>query len=86
MINQDQAVLILKKHIPDAQIKKVVKFNNLYVFTAYYPDEYEGQMDPFYSVDCITGAFKNFPYLDPKYFDKIMNLMISAPDYTNSSD
>lgn len=81
MIDIRNAIRIAKEHMPDGQIQKYVSYKHFYVFVIFTPDPYEGEMDAFYSVNRVTGEFRDFPYLDEGIFEEIMDLFAKAPDY-----
>jgi len=81
VININSAIRIVKQNIPEGVIKSYVIYKNLYIFIVFTPDLYEGQMDPYYSVDINTGEFRDFPYLQPHIFAEVMALFEKAPKF-----
>lgn len=59
-LSVNDAKKIAKKNYPDGKFKSVVLYNGLYVLKIFNDDPYEGQMDPFFSVNPKTGEFKEF--------------------------
>jgi hypothetical protein len=72
--NIDQAKEIVKKALPTGTIQKVVSYNGLFIFQVFTDDPFEGEMDPFYSVDQKTGTFAGFPLLTHPNLNEIVSL------------
>ena len=64
MLSINEAKRIIEKNIPNCKPQSCVLYKNLYVFVVFTDDELEEQMDPFYSVDSITGKFEDFAFMD----------------------
>lgn len=60
MLSVKQAINIAKKKYPRGNIESLIVYNGLYVFKITNDDELEGDMDPFYSVDIMSGEFRDF--------------------------
>jgi hypothetical protein len=60
-MNQDEALKIAMKHMaPGSKFVKAVEYNNLWILQINGPDEVEGDLDPFFSVDKTTGELIDF--------------------------
>ena len=60
-MTEAEAVKIAKKYVaPGSRFVKTVEFGNLYILQIIGPDPVEGDLDPFFSVDKSTGAFRDF--------------------------
>lgn len=61
MLSRSEAEEIIEKTFPKARIKSPVDYKGAYVFGVFDDtDEFEGDMDPFYSVDKTTGQVSDF--------------------------
>lgn len=74
MLKLNQAIDIIKKNIPDGKIQLAIEYNGLYVFQVFTDDEFEGQMDPFYSVNKETGEFSDFSIITDGDISELMDL------------
>lgn len=65
MITETEARSIAIKQMPKgSQILKVVTFQNLYILQIIWLDPFEGNLDPFFSVNKTTGKFIDFSISD----------------------
>lgn len=60
MLGIKEALAIAKKAVPDGKVQKAISYKNVFVFQIFTDDPFEGQLDPFYSVDRNTGEFRDF--------------------------
>lgn len=63
MLNIQDAILVINKNIPNGKIQKSVVYHGLYLFQVFTDDPFEGELDPFYTVDMKTGEFRDFSIL-----------------------
>jgi hypothetical protein len=64
-MNQDEALKLAMKHMaPGSKFVKAVEYKNLWILQINGPDEVEGDLDPFFSVDKTTGEFSDFYLAD----------------------
>lgn len=62
---ESEALKIAMKHMaPGSKHIMTVEHNNLFIFQINGPDEVEGDLDPFFSVDKNTGVFSDFYLAD----------------------
>lgn len=85
MLSINDAKKIAKKNIPDGRIISFIVYNGLYVFKVFTDDEYEGQMDPFYSVNIETGEFRDFSILTDGDFDQLIDMFLKAEGKQNTT-
>jgi hypothetical protein len=78
MLNVKQAIDIIKKHIPNGRIISNIEYKNLYVFKVFTSDDLEGEFDPFYSVDKVTGKFSDFSIITDGNISELINLFVKA--------
>ena len=71
---------IAKKNYPDGKIQSVVLYDNLYILKIFNDDPYEGQMDPFFSVNPKTGEFKEFSVVSGKVDMKELARLFKAAE------
>ena len=74
MISFQQATDIAKSHVPTGVIRQQAEYKNFWLFVIFTPDLYEGELDAIYSVNKETGEFRDFPYMDERYFSSVMEL------------
>jgi hypothetical protein len=61
MLSEIEARAIAQKRMPEgSHILKVVEYQSFFVMLIVWPDEEEGNLDPFFSVSRITGDFRDF--------------------------
>lgn len=61
MLTEDEAKIIgLKNRPAGSQLIRVVDYGSSYILQINGPDPDEGNLDPFFSVDKRTGAFRDF--------------------------
>lgn len=77
MLSFNDALKIVKKNIPQGDVKAAIIYEDLYIFQVFTDDEFEGQMDPFYSVSIKTGEFSDFSIITDGDTSKIVNLFIN---------
>lgn len=80
MLSPDQARSIVKSKMPKGKIQSFIRYNGLYVFKVFTEDEYEGQMDPFYSVNERTGEFRDFSIITDGDISEITRLFLAAEE------
>lgn len=76
----NDAKKIAKKNYPDGKIQSVVLYDNLYILKIFNDDPYEGQMDPFFSVNPKTGEFKEFSVVSGKVDTKELARLFKAAE------
>lgn len=74
MLNFEEAKKVVKENIPKGKIQKAILYDNLYVFMVFMNDEFEGQMDPYYSVNINTGEFRDFSIITDGEIGEIMEM------------
>lgn len=79
MLNNSQALAIVKQHIPNGKVKKYIEYKNLFVFQIIIDDPDEGGWDPYYSVNRETKEFRDFSILTDGDIDELMDLFSKAP-------
>lgn len=81
MLTEQDAITAFKKAMPNREPQKVVTYNGLYLILAPDPgDALEGNMDPFFSVDLLTGAIQDYSIFRDGKAKEIMELFQKAPD------
>ena len=60
MLTSKQATQIVEGFLPGWKIQSYVEYKDLYLFKVFNDDPYEGEMDPFFSVNKKTGEFLDF--------------------------
>lgn len=76
MYSRADAYKISKENYPDGQIQAAIEYNGRYILQIFNDDPEEGEMDPFFSVDIKTGAFKEFSVLTDGDIDDIAELFL----------
>ena len=77
MLNPKQAAIIVKKNMPAGIIQTFIEWKGLYIFQVYTPeDEFEGNTDPFYSINQETGEFRDFSIFDDGPVDELTALFM----------
>ncbi len=72
---QDARNIVLKKLPRGSEIKGSTEEGDFFLFIAVNPDPLEGRLDPFFSVNKITGAFMDFSPTDyPNSLDILQRL------------
>jgi len=65
MLSEAEALKIAWKYMaPGSKHIKTAEYGNLFIFQINGPDPLEGDLDPFYSVDKITGKFSDFSIIE----------------------
>lgn len=78
MLSIKQAINIAKKKYPQGNIESLIVYNGLYVFKIINDDELEGDMDPFYSVDIMSGEFRDFSIITDGNIAEITKLFLES--------
>ena len=61
VMTEAEALKIAMKYMaPGSKHLKTVEYGNFYILLIHGPDPVEGDLDPFFSVDKSTGAFRDF--------------------------
>lgn len=76
MLSLNDAIKIVKKNTPQGNIQAAIIYEDVYVFQVFTDDEFEGQMDPFYSVNIKTGEFRDFSIITDGDTSKLVNSFI----------
>lgn len=63
MVDLKQATEIVKFHFPDGDIKAVVEHKGKFVFQVFNNLPFEENLDPYFTVDKVTGEFLDFSWL-----------------------
>lgn len=74
MLSLNEAKIIANKNFPNGKIKKSAEYNGLYLFIIFSDLPEEEEMDPFYSVNKLTGEFKEFSIFSDDNIDYIIPL------------
>lgn len=74
MLDIDAAAVIILKNIPIGVIQSAIEYRDLYLFKVFTTRVGEEQMDPFYSVDKMTGAFSEFSIITDGDTSEILEL------------
>ncbi len=77
MLSLNDAIKIVKKNIPRGKIQAAITYEDVYVFQMFMNDAFEGQMDPFYSVNIKTGEFRDFSIITDGDTSKLVNSFIN---------
>lgn len=65
MLTEIEARVIAMKNVaPGSKFVQSETYKNFYIFLIIGPDPVEGKLDPFFSVDKETGAFRDFSITD----------------------
>lgn len=78
MYSQVDAHKIAMDHIPNGKVQAVIEYNDRYILQIFTDDPEEGQMDPFYSIDPITGEFRDFSVLTDGDMGDIFDLIAQS--------
>lgn len=78
MISKSEAIQIVKEGLPGCEIRKVVEYENLYLFQVSRDQEFEEEVGMHFSVHKETGLFRDFSILHDGDFDKITELFLKA--------
>lgn len=68
----DARILVLENLPKGTEIKGAIEEGNFYLFLAPNPDPLEGHLDPFFSVNKTTGAFRDF---SPQDYDQPLQIL-----------
>lgn len=60
MLDEAAAIEVVKTKAPNVSFTGPVQHEGYFIFCVPNPDPVEGSMDPFYSVNSISGAFESF--------------------------
>lgn len=64
---------VVLKNLPQGtEIKGETEEGDFFLFIAVNPDPFEGHLDPFYSVNKQTGAFRDF---SPQDYDQPLDIL-----------
>jgi hypothetical protein len=63
MLNIMDAIKIARESYPNGKIQSHVSYRNVFLFQIFNDMPGEEEMDPFFSVDKLTGEFKEFSIL-----------------------
>lgn len=80
MLNITEAIKVVEKNLPGQVISKYVEYKDLFIFQIFIAQPLEEGLDPFFSVNRMTGEFRDFSILtdgDPMEIDR---LFISAKE------
>jgi hypothetical protein len=78
MYDLKQATDIVQQALPDDHIIAAVQYKELYIFQVFNDRPEEEEMDPFYSVDSLTGEFRDFSIITDGNPKEIMELFIQV--------
>lgn len=78
MLQVKAAEEIVQKAIPQGKIQAVVVYGDLYLFQVFTDDPFEGDADPFYSVNRLTGEFRDFSIITDGDISEIVRLFTIA--------
>ena len=78
MLSLDEAKAVVNKNLPGGAIQSSVDYNGLYLFMVFRLAPEESEMDPFFSVDKKTGAFKEFSVITDGNTDELLGLFEKA--------
>lgn len=76
MLTSQEAEKIVKKNIPDGQIQTWIAYKHVYLFQVFSTRPNEEEYDPFYSVDRMTGEFRDFSILTDGNISEITKLFL----------
>lgn len=68
----DAKQVVLRQLPSGSEIKGSTEEGDFFLFLAVNPDPDEGHLDPFYSVNKITGAFRDF---SPQDYDQPLDIL-----------
>lgn len=74
MLNIDDAKVLLEEALANGVIVKGIDYGTLFIFLVDTHDPFEGQFDPFYSVDKLTGEIRDFSIIgsgNPKVIESL---------------
>lgn len=74
MLNDAQALMEIKKALPEIPVKAWSKYRNLYIFRVEWPSPIEKDYDPFFSVNSDTGEVRDFSVLTDGNVSEIAEL------------
>lgn len=78
MPNVQEATAIVHKNYPEGKIQKFIVYKDLFLFQVFSDDPFEGQWDPYYSVNQKTGEFRDFSIITDGDIVEITNLFAEA--------
>lgn len=79
MLTSEQALIIVKKHMPKGKVRKHIEYKDLFVFQIFTDDPDESGWDPYYSVNRKTKEFRDFSILTDGDIDELMDMFSKAP-------
>jgi len=74
MLDNIQALKLLREALPNVPIKAWVSYHDLYLFRVEWPMPLEKDWDPFVSVDVVTGEIRDFSVLTDGNLSEISDL------------
>jgi len=78
MLSLEEAKTIVQKNLPGGSIQCSVDYNDLYLFQVFRIAPGESEMDPFFSVNKKSGAFKDFSVITDGNTNEILGLFEKA--------
>lgn len=60
MTEAEARKIAMDKMAPGSKFVKSAEYGNFFIFLIHGPDPDDGDLDPFFSVDKTTGAFRDF--------------------------
>lgn len=78
MLDVHDALSIVRKSIPDGKIQSYIQYEDLFIFQIFSDDQFEGEFDPFYSVNRSNGEFQDFSIITDGDIKKIDSLFQQA--------
>lgn len=77
MLNVEEASKVVLDFIPGGKIQTYVEYKDLYVFLVHNNNVGEEFMDPFYSVNKLSGELSDFSILTDGDGDDVVSLFVS---------
>lgn len=71
MYSEKQAFDIVRKAFPTSEIKKPIEYRHVWLFQVFSDDPDEGDMDPYFSVDTLTGELRDFSIITDGNIEEI---------------
>lgn len=72
---QEAEEIVLQNLPTGASVVGRAEYEGMYLFLAPFPDPDEGHLDPFFSVDPNTGAFRDFSPQDYNNPGELLNIL-----------
>lgn len=82
MLSELEATAIVRKEFPDSRIEPPINYRGVYLFMVFNDDDpLEGDQDPFFSVDHMTGELRDFSIITDGNPREITDLFLAKQKF-----